>query len=27
VMDLPSFVKLRSSIWRLLRVQNIGSDH
>ncbi|MCX7245218.1 MAG: ABC transporter ATP-binding protein [Burkholderiales bacterium] len=27
VMDLPSFVKLRSSIWRLLREQNLGSDH
>ena len=27
VMELPSFVKLRSSIWRLLREQNLGSDH
>jgi NitT/TauT family transport system ATP-binding protein len=27
VMDLSSFVHLRSQIWRLLREQNLGIDH
>jgi NitT/TauT family transport system ATP-binding protein len=27
VMDLSSFVQLRSQIWRLLREQNLGVDH
>jgi NitT/TauT family transport system ATP-binding protein len=27
VMDLSSFVQLRSQIWKLLREQNLGVDH
>jgi NitT/TauT family transport system ATP-binding protein len=27
VMDLNSFVQLRSQIWKLLREQNLGVDH
>ncbi len=27
VMDLPSFVHLRTQVWKLLREQDLGDDH